>query len=86
MFQILGGSYFRTEIKSLAHKIWMPESNFKLVNRKFVRLFKNLKVLKTLRNLVESKPSKRHANLYFSKQESIFLRKALILLKCLLEP
>ena len=34
-----GGAYFQTNLKWLAHKIWMLKSNFKLVVRKFVRCF-----------------------------------------------
>ena len=34
-----GGAYFRTNLKWLAHKIWMLKSNFNLVVRKFVRCF-----------------------------------------------
>ena len=40
MFRIQGGGvYFQTNLKWLAHKIWMLKSNFKLVVRKFVRYF-----------------------------------------------
>ena len=38
-FRIQGGAYFQTNLKWLAHKIWMLKSNFKLVVRKFVRCF-----------------------------------------------
>ena len=39
MFRIQGGAYFQTNLKRLAHKIWMLKSNFKLVARKFIRCF-----------------------------------------------
>ena len=39
MFQIQEDVYFRTDLKRLAHKIFILKSNFKLVGRKFVRCF-----------------------------------------------
>ena len=39
VFRIQGGAHFQTNLKWLAHKIWMLKSNFKLVVRKFVRCF-----------------------------------------------
>ena len=48
MFQIQGSAYFRTDLKWLAHKIWMLKSNFKLVGRKFVRCFIALQNFKKL--------------------------------------
>ena len=39
MFQIQRGAYFRADLKCLAHKIWTLKSNFKLIDRKFVRCF-----------------------------------------------
>ena len=39
MFQIQEDAYFRTDLKRLAHKIFILKSNFKLVGRKFVRCF-----------------------------------------------
>ena len=39
VFRIQEGASFQTNLKWLAHKIWMLKSNFKLVVRKFVRCF-----------------------------------------------
>ena len=39
VFWIQEGAYFQTNLKWLAHKIWMLKSNFKLVVWKFVRCF-----------------------------------------------
>ena len=39
VFRIQGGAYFQTNLKWLAHKIWMLKSNFNLAVRKFVRFF-----------------------------------------------
>ena len=57
------GAYFRTDLKRLAHKILMLKSHFKLVGRKFVRCFIALRNFKKF----ALSPSKRVANLYFSK-------------------
>ena len=57
MFQVQGVAYFRTDLRRLAHKILILKSNFKLL----ARIWSSLS------------PSKRLANLYFSKKESIFL-------------
>ena len=63
MFKLQGGAYFRTDLKWLAHKIWMLESNFRLVGRKFVRCF--IVLFKISRHLVESKPFKTSCELIF---------------------
>ena len=47
MFKLQGGAYFRTDLKWLAQKIWMLESNFGLVGRKFVKCFIALQNFKT---------------------------------------
>ena len=61
-----GGAYFQTNLKWLAHKIWMLKSNFKLVVRKFVWCFHDA-VLNFKKFDRDLSPSKRLANLYFSK-------------------
>ena len=38
-FESRGGRYFQTNLKWLAHKIWMLKNSFKLAVRKFVRFF-----------------------------------------------
>ena len=80
MFRTQGSAYFRTNLKWLAHKIWCLKA---ILSWSLEHLLGVLLLCKISRNLVEFK-AKRLAKLFFSKWESIFLRKVLILIKCLL--
>ena len=66
MLQFQGNAYFRTNLKWLAHKIWMLKSNFKLV----VLLLREISG-----NLVEFKPFKTSCEFIFSQIRIDFLKK-----------
>ena len=69
VFQIQGGAYFRTNLKWLAHKTWMLNSNFKLVARTFSGV---LLLWKISRNLVEFKPFKTSLQIYIFQNKNRF--------------
>ena len=65
MFQIQSGAYFRTDLKWLAHKISMLKSNFLVGPSKIYLVFYCSSKFQEI--WLSLSPSKRLANLHFSK-------------------
>ena len=74
MFLIQGGGYFQTDLKWLAHKIWMLKSDFKLVVQKFVRCFIAVQNFKKFG--LGSKPFKTSCEFIFFQIRIDFLKKS----------